>query len=197
MPEGWPCTWCASQSDAGAAERVAAAAVDHLPTSSSKPVPGSMNLLLVIGLVSSPWPWCEAWRNAAGYGWCHVDQAHTLILLLPGLLISYRWKILLDSGQVRQPYWEAPCCWACAGVLESSRLAALFAGPLIQTGPTMMTAGVGTQFGADPADGSPGSSSRRNDPDHGVVLVLWLSRPGGSPTRWVLLILATFAAPAR
>ena len=27
----------------------------------------------------------------------------------------------------------------------------------------------------------------------GVVLYLWLNRPGGSPARWVLLILATYA----
>jgi len=27
----------------------------------------------------------------------------------------------------------------------------------------------------------------------GIVLVLWLSRPGGSPDRWAMLILATYA----
>ena len=158
---------------------------------------GQMNLLLVIGLGEFTLALVRGMEKRSGL-WlgAMLIKPHTLILLLPGLLISYRWKILLGFGaSAAAILGSSLLLGGVPGVLESSRLAALFAGPLIQTGPTMMNwRGLALNLALILPDGIAwGVAVAGMILTTGVVLVLWLSRPGGSPTRWVLLILATFA----
>jgi hypothetical protein len=123
-------------------------------------------------------------------------KPHTLILLLPGLLLSRRWRALLGFGAgAAAILGSSLLLGGMQGVVESARLAARFAGPLIQTAPTMMNwRALALNLALILPEGIAwGLAIAGMTFTVGIVLVLWLSRPGGSPDRWAMLILATHA----
>jgi hypothetical protein len=159
---------------------------------------GQMNLLLVIALGEFTLAMLRGQEKRGGL-WLGLMlmKPHTLILLLPGLLAGRRWRALLGFGAGAAAVLGASLLLAgTQGVLESNRLALRFAGPLIQTAPTMMNwRGLALNLALILPDWIAwGLAVAGMILTAGVVLVLWLSRPGGSPSRWVLLILATYAA---
>lgn len=158
---------------------------------------GQMNLLLVIAVGEFTLALVGGREKRSGI-WLGVMliKPHTLILLLPGLLVSRRWRILLGFVASAAAILTASLLLAGVhGLLESSQLAARFAGPLIQTAPTMMNwRGLALNLASFlPSGLAWGTAVVGMLLTLGVVLFLWLSRSGGSPARWVLLILATYA----
>lgn len=157
---------------------------------------GQMNLLLVISLGEFMLTLVRGQEKRSGL-WLGVMlmKPNTLILLLPGLLISRRWRILLGFGAGAAAVLGASLLLGgVQGLLGSSSLAARFAGPLIQTVPGMMNwRGLAVNLESLlPAWIAWGVAAAGMILTAGVVLYLWLRHPGDSPTRWVLLILATF-----
>jgi hypothetical protein len=66
-------------------------------------------------------------------------KPHTLILLLAGLVVSRRWKVIHGFGAGSLIFLGSSLLLAGVdGVTESLKLASRFAGELIQTGPAMM-----------------------------------------------------------
>jgi hypothetical protein len=98
---------------------------------------GQMNLLLVISLGEFVLALVRGQEKRSGL-WLGVIlmKPHTLILLLPGLLVSRRWKVWLGFGAGAAAILAGSLLLGgVQGVLESGRMAARFAGPLIQTAP--------------------------------------------------------------
>lgn len=158
---------------------------------------GQMNLLLVITLGEFTLALVRGLEKRSGI-WLGVMliKPHSLILLLPGLFLSRRWRILLGFGISAAVVVAASLLLGgTQGVLESSRLTLRFAGPLIQTGPTMMNwRGLALNLAQVlPAGIAWGVAVVGMILTAGVVLSAWRDRPGGSPAGWVLLILATYA----
>ena len=158
---------------------------------------GQMNLLLAIALGEFTLALARGQERRGGL-WLGliVMKPHTLILALPGLLISRRRRILLGFGISAAAVLAASLLLgSLQGVVNSLTLAVRFAGPLIQTAPAMMNwRGLALNLAQImPAGIAWGLAAVGMILTAGVALAGWLDRPGGSPTRWALLILATFA----
>jgi hypothetical protein len=101
---------------------------------------GQMNVFLMICLgefvlaaIRGRRYWSGLWLGGM------LVKPHTLILLLPGLLLHKNWKTLLGfAGSALGILVVSVLLAGWNGVWSSVRMAAGFAGPLIQTGSTMM-----------------------------------------------------------
>ena len=158
---------------------------------------GQIDLVLVIALGEFTLALARGLEKRSGM-WLGLMliKPHTLILLLPGLLVSRRWRILLGFGASAAAILTASLLLGGVhGLLESSQLAARFTGPLIQTAPTMMNwRGLALNLAFFlPSEIAWGVAVVGITLTVGVVIYSWLRHPGGSPARWVLLILATYA----
>ena len=158
---------------------------------------GQMNLLLVISLGEFTLALVNGFEKRSGLWLSAMSiKPHTLILLLPGLLLNRRWRALLGFGAgAAAILGSSLLLGGMQGVVESARLVARFAGPLIQTAPTMMNwRALALNLALILPEGIAwGLAIAGMTFTVGIVLVLWLSRPGGSPDRWAMLILATHA----
>jgi hypothetical protein len=101
---------------------------------------GQMNVFLMVCLgefvlaaIRERRYWSGLWLGGM------LVKPHTLILLLPGLLLHKTWKTLLGfAGSALGILVVSVFLAGWDGVWSSVRMAAGFAGPLIQTGPAMM-----------------------------------------------------------
>ena len=101
---------------------------------------GQMNVLLVIFLGEFVLAFMQGRRYLSGF-WLGgmLIKPHTLILLLPGLVMSKSWKALLGfAGGAATILGGSLLLGGVQGVWSSIRMAYRFAGSLIQTAPTMM-----------------------------------------------------------
>lgn len=158
---------------------------------------GQMNLLVVIALGEFTLALVRGKPVRSGL-WLGLMlvKPHTLILLLPGLALNRRWRNLLGFGVAAVAVLGSSLLLGgLPGLLASSQLALQFAGQLIQTAPTMMNwRGLALNLaGFLPAGLAWGAAALGIILTVGIVFFLWLRQPGGAPTRWVLLILATYA----
>lgn len=123
-------------------------------------------------------------------------KPHTLILLLPGLLVSRNWGVI--KGFLLALLMVVGGSIALAsldGVWASVSLAAEFAGPLIQTAPTMINwRALALNLTSIIPDGSAWAAAITGMTlVTGVVMYLWLRRSHQVGAGTVLLILATCA----
>lgn len=101
---------------------------------------GQMNVLLAIFLGEFVLAFMQGRRYLSGF-WLGgmLMKPHTLILLLPGLVMSKSWKALLGfAGGAATILGGSLLLGGVQGVWSSIWMAYRFAGSLIQTAPTMM-----------------------------------------------------------
>ena len=100
---------------------------------------GQMNVFLVICLGEFILAGLKSRDRASGF-WlaAMLIKPHLLILLLPGLAFARKWKTLASFSAGAATILVVSVLLAgVQGVFDSIRMAVRFAGPLIQTGPTM------------------------------------------------------------
>jgi hypothetical protein len=159
---------------------------------------GQMNVFLVVCLGEFILAYLRGTQTRSGW-WLAgmLIKPHTLILLLPGLAVSRRWRILYGFGAGLLIVLGSSFLLAGVdGVAASINLALRFAGPLIQTGPMMMNwRALALNLKAFlPGWAAWGTAAL------GMIVVAvislrgWLHHSQESGSRFFLLILATFAA---
>lgn len=101
---------------------------------------GQVNVLLMVCLGEFVLAYLRGWHYLSGI-WLGglLMKPHTLILLMPGLVLHKRWKTLFGFvGSALGVLAVSLLLAGWSGVWASLHMAAGFAGPLIQTGQTMM-----------------------------------------------------------
>jgi hypothetical protein len=158
---------------------------------------GQMNLWLVVCLGEFIRLMMRGWRVRSGY-WLGgmLIKPHTLILLLPGLVLSQNWVLLLGFlTSLLVVLGSSLLLAGPQGMTASALLMVKFAGPLIQTAPTMMNYRalalyleqyLPTWFAWATAFAAMGLATL-------VVLRFWRKKVANSPYRFALLMLATLA----
>lgn len=158
---------------------------------------GQMNMLLVIAVGEFVLAYIRG-AKVRGGAWLGLMlvKPHLLILLLPGLALSRNWKVLQGffTGALAV-LGISVLLGGPAGIAASGALAIKFAGPLIQTGATMMNwralaLNLNTLF---PGWLAWGVAITGMALTAAWVVYLWLRFSRGTPERWILLILATYA----
>jgi len=158
---------------------------------------GQMNILLVIFLGEFVLAFFRGRQRISG-SWLGLMmiKPHLLILLLPGMALSRNWRVLQGffiSGLA--VLGISTLLAGPDGIVASAALAVKFAGPLIQTAATMMNwRALALNLNAVfPGWLAWGVALTGIALTTALVIYLWLRVSGGSPERWVLLILATYA----
>jgi hypothetical protein len=159
---------------------------------------GQMNTLLVICLGEFVLACLRGRRLRAGL-WLAVMliKPHTLILLLPALLIHKSWRVLLGfAAGGAAVLLSSGLLAGWQGVWASLRLAAQFAGGLIQTGAAMMNfRALALNLQASlPGWLAWGSAVMAMILVAALTLYLWRSHYPAQQVGFIVLILATFAA---
>lgn len=158
---------------------------------------GQMNVLLLLCLGEFTLALLKDRRTRGGM-WLAglLIKPHTLILLLPGLLISRNWGVVRGflAGALIV-LGGSLAIGGLEGVRSSLDLALKFAGPLIRTAPTMMN---WRALALNLSEVIPGRFAWATALAGmalvgGVVMVLWLRRSGRSGAGMVLLVFATYA----
>jgi multidrug transporter EmrE-like cation transporter len=159
---------------------------------------GQFNILLVVFFGEFVLSFARGRDRLAG-AWLGLMlvKPHTLILLLPAVLIARRWRVL--SGFIAGALVIMAISWGLGGyqgILASISLSSQFAGALIQTAPTMMNLR-SLALNLQPLT-SPwlawGLALGGMLALAALTLLLWRHRFSRLPPAWILLALTTYAA---